>query len=268
MTRFVICHSELPAYQLDPSDIIVWNNKDDPPETKLRVISGYNFFQNAQLLHSKVFHAFGIITIVYAIKNEVVSVGHNIEISAYRKFVSKQVVGVEAPNFTGMRLIRPDEFHPELIDRSDRSQRFLVPKMMAFDSIVQQYARAHHLSDLMEYFRFAESGGFFPSSILAYALGTKAMVPGGISLGVFPTEWWLPRAQMICRLNAAIAPGFVLRSPDDPYQMKALSFCSERLESALLIADRDQSGNPTLRSTCHGYMYNVTDEGIYTTARV
>jgi hypothetical protein len=254
-------------FELSKDDIVVWNSKQAPPNIENMVISGYSYFENAELLHSKLFGTFAIVSILHAIEKKIVELDHFVEICSYRKFVSKRIVGVEATNFTGMRLIRQDEFDPAIIDRSDRSQRFLVPQMMVFDSIVQQYARAHHLSDLMEYFRFAESGGFFPSSILAYALGTKALVPGGISLGVFPTEWWLPRAQMICKLNAAIAPGFVLRSPDDPYQMKALSFCSERLESALLIADRDKSGNSTLKSAFHGYMYNVTNEGAYTTER-
>jgi hypothetical protein len=255
-------------FELSKDDIVVWNSKQAPPNIENRIISGYDYFENAELLHSKLFGTFAILSILHAIQNKIVEIDHFVEICSYRKFVSKQVVGVEAPNFTGLRLIRPDEFHLELIDRSDRSQRFLVSQIMAFDSIVQQYARAHHLSDFMEYIRFAELGRFFSSSILAYALGAKAMVPGGISLGVFPTEWWLPRAHKICKLNAAIAPGFVPRSPNDPYQMKALSFCSERLESALLIADRDQSGNPTLKSTFRGYMYNVTSEGLYTTARV
>jgi hypothetical protein len=255
-------------FELSKDDIVVWNSKQAPPNIENKIISGYSYFDNADLLHSKLFGTFAIVSILHAIQNKIVEIDHFVEICSYRKFVSKQMVGVDATNFTGMRLIRQDEFDPEMIDRSDRSQRFLVPQMMVFDSIVQQYARAHHLSDLIEYFRFAELGRFFPSSVLAYALGARAMVPGGISLGVFPTEWWLPRAEVICRLNAAIAPGFVARSPDDPYQMKALSFCSERLESALLIADRDQSGKPTLGSSCHGYMYNVTDEGIYTTARV
>jgi hypothetical protein len=58
-------------------------------------------------------------------------------------------------------------------------------------------------------------------------------VPGGIELGVFPADFWLPAvAQQEAVVRRCIARHPV---PDEGYQRSAWAFCAERLGSWFLL---------------------------------
>jgi hypothetical protein len=164
-------------------------------------------------------------------------------ICQYRKFVSRQrISGVPDPKYRVMDVVHKDVLLPPrfaaLLDPAD--SEFLVTAPRVFTRLpwyrrgyLKEYARDHHVQDLLRYAAEAVEQGVLDRRELLPFCNEDVFIAGGIELGVYPAAFWLEHvAQM-----EAVTRACVERYPAqrDGYQVRAWAFCAERLGSWMLL---------------------------------
>jgi hypothetical protein len=164
-------------------------------------------------------------------------------ICQYRKFVSRErISAVRDSKYKVMDVVpRSMVDGPQLAQFLWPGQApFLVSAPRRFTRLpwyrrgyLKEYARDHHVEDLLRFAAEAvEQGVLAPGEVQAF-FREDVIVPGGIELGIFPADFWLKSIEGIERVVRAC----IARHPRvrEGYQMRAWSFCSERLGSYLLL---------------------------------
>lgn len=105
---------------------------------------------------------------------------------------------------------------------------------------LRQYALSHRGEDLLRFAAEAASQGVLGAREIEHFMNEQLFVPGGIELGVFPTDFWLPNAAAL----ESVMRACVERYPPAPqgYQARAWAFCGERLGSWLLLRHLGATG--------------------------
>lgn len=159
---------------------------------------------------------------------------------SYRKFLSARQIGEPLRNFPQQHAISVAQLAEQdldgLLDYSGRD--FLISHPLDFhpwgmSNIAHQYQKDHHIEDLLRFLAEAvEEKMLTPFD--AYALMNEhILIPGGAELGLYPVPFFLNAIDRIERIVAAYLRRFrVIR---DGYQLRAISFCCERVGSYLLL---------------------------------
>jgi hypothetical protein len=157
----------------------------------------------------------------------------------YRKFVSRERVSrVVAKSYTAMDVVSKAALPVERFAQamSPGPEPFLVSRLLSVadeGGYLGQYGNAHRAQDLLRFSAEAVAQGVLESRE-AYAFLTEPdLIPGGIELGVFPVDFWLPNVTAV----EAVVRACIERYPVavDGYQARAWAFCAERLGSYLLL---------------------------------
>jgi hypothetical protein len=166
-------------------------------------------------------------------------------ICQYRKFVSRErISGVRDPKYHSMDVVHKSALQgpafARLLDPGDA--RFLVGAPRCFTRLpwyprgyLKEYARDHHVEDLLRFTAEAVRQGVLDRKEVLPFFREDVIVPGGIELGVYPAPFWLRGIEQLENVVRACVERYPERR--DGYQLRAWSFCAERLGSWLLLKE-------------------------------
>ena len=233
---FIVSHGPTPRYRVVGDASLIWLSSEPAPQnTGLKIIDGYSFFTAPEQLHDYLSGSLGTL----AIKNWMNANGtgySNITVWQYRKFVSlDKKMGSRAPNYRGMRIIRPQTC-PDLIDPLLKSEiKFILSGKLKFKSVLQQYFKRHNLDDLLLFSAAAIRSGAMKRQDVLEILNQRIFIPGGIELGTYPIRFWMETVQKLEAIVYFFIEHFELTDSIDPVQRRALSFCMERFGSYFIL---------------------------------
>jgi hypothetical protein len=156
----------------------------------------------------------------------------------YRKFVSRERAStVAADSYKSIDLVKPQDLAPERFAALMKPgpEPFLVSRLfhMRHKGCLGQYAEVHRAQDLLRFTAEAVSQGVLSGPEAKTFLNDIEMIPGGLELGVFPVDFWLPAITAV----ESVVRACITRDPIDSagYQSRAWAFCAERLGSHLVL---------------------------------
>jgi hypothetical protein len=176
----------------------------------------------------------------FALKNYLVEnrlqVRH-VGMSQYRKFVSNtRISGVPAANYPAMdvvsRRMLENAALRDLMLPGEREFLIARPGTVA-GGYYRQYTRAHVPEDFLRFTSEAVELGVLSGDEVMPLFTSDAFMPGGIELGVFPTEFWIRAISSIEMVVRACVKRYPARRTG--YQTRNWAFCAERLGSFLLL---------------------------------
>lgn len=162
-------------------------------------------------------------------------------ICQYRKFLSRERIGTPAENYQVMDVLSSAEV--ERFDLADlmlpKASDFLIGKPGQFTlngenhGYLYQYKDVHYIEDFLRFTAAAvEVGALSKQEVMAF-FDEKIFFPGGIELGVFPVDFWLPH---ITAVEAVVRRCVQLHDTRrDDIQARVWAFCAERLGSYYLL---------------------------------
>jgi hypothetical protein len=178
-------------------------------------------------------------------------------ICQYRKFVSRRrVTRVSAPKYPSMDLVPAEALAPPAFAQAldPGAQEFLVCGPFSFgqhwkrkrrETYLEQYAKFHHVDDLLRFTAVAVELGVLDKTEVALFFDEHCFIPGGIELGVYPAAFWLAGITALesvvrecVRTHPAVRSG---------YQMRSWAFCAERLGSYFLMKHFGALGQHRMR---------------------
>lgn len=265
MKTFIICHQNLPCYQVSPDASIVWLNSTLPENPQnLNIISGYEFMDNAQELHQQLSGAIGPMVIRNIIKEMNLTDG-NITIWQYRKFVTREKYGNPSVDYGGTHDVGAKEASANpIIPQPAEGIQYIASTPMQLGNLYQQYANFHHISDLLKYTALAVDLGVISEKESFLFLNCAHLIIGGIELGTYPVAWWQAAFGNLQAVSLMFVKNFKPFDQNDPYQKRAVAFCQERLGSYLLLKQLSTAHNNNLPVGLFGTVHTVTETGAYT----
>jgi hypothetical protein len=165
----------------------------------------------------------------------------SIGICQYRKFVSRERIHRNiASRYRVMDMVPKAMLSPELLTDVMRPREpFLLAKPFTLSKwrrrrdYLKQYGRAHRAMDLLRFTAEAVEQGVLDNARAIRFLGEDMFMAGGVELGVFPAEFWLPTVTAIESVVRECIRRY--RPAPEGYQRRAWAFCTERLGSYLLL---------------------------------
>jgi hypothetical protein len=107
----------------------------------------------------------------------------------------------------------------------------LLPAPASFGMpLVTQYARAHHVRDLLQFMACAIDLGVVEDTAVGQFLGHDTMLVSP-SVGIYPAGWLMDTLEKLEAVATAFEDGFAV--PHEGYQNRAVGFCLERLHAML-----------------------------------
>jgi hypothetical protein len=273
MTIFVIAHKDQPYFKLPEGAVLVWLNPNRPPLAAHRnVILGYDFFENPEVAHKQLSGSLGAVVIhkhlmQMSVKPELVTIWQ------YRKFVVTGVFGTEAKNFPGMRMVSPrnaatmEVKNPErkLLDTASipLTEKFLVSLPLHIGNMSEQYRSFSHVIDLFRFTAIAlELGVVTPKEALRF-FNMDHLIPGGLELGTYPTNWWLNGFQVMMKPILEFSRRHGPFEPQHPYHGRAAAFLAERLGSYFVFRRLWSLYNKDIPLEKFGNLHNVGETKEY-----
>ncbi|MBY5662165.1 hypothetical protein [Rhizobium leguminosarum] len=266
MTVFIVCHKDLPSYPPPEGAKIIWLNSKPPLENKgMDVIAGYDFFSEPEEIHAKLSGSLGTLVIAKVVSEETVK-PRNITIWQYRKFLTRLNIGTPNPEYPGMNIATSEEVE---ITRPENpaffSESFFLPRPLNLHNISYHYASCHNIVDFFRYTAFSVEANTLPQAEALHFFNSSTLVPGGIELGTYPTDWWLDTFVRLVAPSLEFAKRYQPFQAEDPVQKRAISFCQERLGSYLLIKRLAELYGNNLPGFLFGDMATVSNDGVYRT---
>ncbi len=210
---------------------------------------------------------FALRNYILAHRPEVRQVG----ICQYRKFVTRDRVGQPgAPSHAIMDVITPQSATKDLLADSmpPKDHPFLLvkPTNLTLNGVVlpylTQYMYAHHVEDLLRFIAMAVELGVLDKHDVVPLFDETVFLLGGIELGVFPADFWLPTFGAIEEVTWACVQRYDTRREGS--QARAWGFCMERLGSYLLLKQlRLLGGEAGVSANYFGYLTLITKDGTY-----
>lgn len=169
---------------------------------------------------------------------------HWVGLCQYRKFVSRQrLSSMPAPNYPSMDAVHKSDLSVQRLAQCllPDGEDFLVCGSIALSDgsepigQLKQYAHAHRAEDLLRFTAAAVELGVLDSLDAEAFLTERTFIPGGLELGVFPAPFWLRSIAAV----EAVVRACIQRYPlaREGYQVRAWSFCAERLGSWMLLRE-------------------------------
>lgn len=185
----------------------------------------------------------GSIAGAFALKNLLLQRPHvrHVGICQYRKFMTRERIGVQADNYQVMDVLSAEQIDPGVLAGQMLSQTsdFLIGKPGQFTlngvnhGYLYQYKDVHHIEDLLRFTAVAvEIGALDKQEVIAF-FDEKIFFPGGIELGVMPADFWLPHISAIEAVVRRCVELHPTQRPDA--QARVWAFCAERLGSYYLL---------------------------------
>ncbi len=176
-------------------------------------------------------------------------------ICQYRKFVSHtRISRIEAPSYRSMDIVNKDILQQDILKKImlPNNEEFLISHPLLFSlfwkkkkDYFEQFSKAHNIKDLLRFTSIAAELGIIDKFEVEFFFREVIFIPGGIELGVFPTEFWI---NGITAMENVIRECIRNNSKTHTYfQVRALSFCCERLGSYMLLKHFDASGSYGMR---------------------
>jgi len=194
-----------------------------------------------------------------------------IRLTSYRKAVVRSMcpdaVQVEA-NVMVLSQGSAEALSLRMLDpRQDN--RFLVVRPLIFDGgIVDQYARAHKLIDLVNYCSLAVDLGILNEKDVDSFFKCRYFIQGGAEFGTYPADWLIPTLNCLERLGRTFLDQYGARIKEyDSYQVRAVGFLAERLGSFLLLKRLKRSYPQGIPGSLFGVIATVSNDGGYAVGR-
>lgn len=155
----------------------------------------------------------------------------------YRKFVSRRRLSdAVARSYQTMDMVQKADLPPQRFAQAmdPGPEPFLVSRLfpLRHKRYLGQYAEVHRAQDLLHFTAEAVALGVLAGAEAQAFLGENELIPGGLELGVFPVDFWLPAIGNV----EAVVRACIERHPvAGGYQARAWAFCAERLGSYLLL---------------------------------
>lgn len=262
MTLFIICHDSLPRYRVPDGARIMWMSPVAPPPTDLEVVTGYDFFEQPERLHARLSGGLGSMAVHGWLSRE--RPGGTVTIWQYRKFVTDRALGTPSLNYPGMSLV-PEVGATilDLVKPVPAAPHVLIAQPLKVGNLARQYERSHNVVDLLRYTALAIDTGVLAQKRTTAFLNETLLVPGGIELGTYPVDWWLPALDRLARVSLAFLDQHTPHDEDDPYQRRAVAFCQERLGSQLLLDWLREIRVQDSGARVIGVMHTVSEGSIY-----
>jgi hypothetical protein len=247
-----------------------------------RILNAYNTIPNGKQDHPYLGGTLATIAIYKDLvdidpdPNDIVHYCH------YRKYICKDVMGVPAPNYRGMRLVTETEieqksdiiFNPKLL-----TDKFLICQPFKIRHLAKQYRSSHYLPDLLRFIAIGCELGILSQDDAEFILQDDHLFPGGIELGFYPADVFLKVAGEIAEISQAFMDELPMekrtqapekfRPKTNHWQnmTRPIAFCSERVSSFLLEKEIKLRFRGRVPRRLFGTMYTVTDQGKYITTR-
>ncbi len=194
----------------------------------------------------------------------------------YRKFVSRRRISkVVAKSYKTMDVVAKADLPVQRLTEvmAPGDEPFLVSRLfpMRRQGCLGQYSEVHRAQDLLHFTAEAVSQGVLAGTEAKAFLNEGEFIPGGLEMGVYPTDFWLPNMAAVEAVVRACIDTYPIAR--EGYQARAWAFCAERLGSYLLLrhfrgADRQRGPLEKLRrhlpshwaQRCVGRLNVINDE--------
>lgn len=210
----------------------------------------------------------------FALKNYILEHGikvRQVGMCQYRKFVSNETIsGIPAANYPIMDVVNRHALDDASMHRwmlpGERDFLLVVPGVVK-GGYLQQYVDVHVAEDFLRFTAEAVELGVLPRNEVMQFYLNDAFMPGGIEIGVFPTDFWIDTISQIEK----VVWNCVKRFPGQRagYQARSWAFCTERLGSYLLLRYLTNHYGPTGWHKFVGKLNLLTeaDNATYTAGR-
>lgn len=260
--KFCITH-EVPLHKISGDTVIVWlgegrgyENLNNHVVVVRNIYPDLDFYRPYLLGTAGVFAVGRILSSLSDVPTDTL-----VCLQAYRKIVANMPLGVESKTYPGMRVADPSlEYNPDCcLARGD----YLFSQPIITGKCITQYASAHRLEDFLRYVALAlEMGVLADGSDAEQFMLNDVLIPGGIEIGVFPYEIII---KIVSDLEAVAMEYCRRHRPVDVglYNRRAVSFCSERMGSYLLLKYIATLNGGDMLAESVGYMTLFSPEGEY-----
>lgn len=264
---FMVTHGPEALFKISKNVKVVWLSTEPPPSTlKNEVISAKDFFPDTAERHRRLSGGLGC-QVIYRYTETLTRRPEKITICAYRKFVHHRAFGepafhfkkIPVSNYYGMRILTPDGDGAAGFFKGVDGGGFCISPMRRFNNIVTQFAGAHSVEDLMLFLSACIKSQALTGHDAAEFLTMSEFIPGGLELGSYPYAFW---QESMNRMMSAV--NFFLQNyvaSDDHggvQQSRAISFCTERLGSFLLLKYLSHGKNINhISKNNFGYIHTV-----------
>lgn len=202
---------------------------------------------------------------IFALKNLVQQQtgARQVGICQYRKFVTRERIGVPSANYQVMDVLSRDKLGEQDLAQlmlPDPQRPFLVghPGTFAMNGVnydyLYQYKDVHHVEDFLRFIAAAVELGVLSKQDVHPLFGETVFMPGGIELGFYPADFWvkgISELEQVVRFCVKRYP-----VPREGAQARSWAFCMERMGSYLMLKHMRTHG---LKSP-FGYLNLITEE--------
>lgn len=264
MNTFIICHKDLPLFNVPHKAKVVWLNAKMPDNPKnYDIIPGYDYIRDAEINHNKLSGAIGPM-IIHKIIESMTSGNEKITIWQYRKFVSRQKFGKSSKNYVGTNVLFSEEAEKlNLYSNNYNDYEFTVSAPLQIGNLSKQYLTYHHISDLLKYTALAVDLNVISEEDSYLFLNCAHLIIGGLELGTYPLYWWKEKFNDLQKVSLEFIRKCIPANPNDPYQKRAVAFCQERLGSFILLKKMSSQYQGNLPIALFGTIHTVSDTGTY-----
>ncbi len=166
----------------------------------------------------------------------------HVGICQYRKFLTRERIGVQADNYQVMDVVAAEQLDREVLAAQmlpSAGEDFLIGKPGGFAlngvnyGYLYQYKDVHHIEDFLHFTAAAVEVGALDRHEVCPFFDEKIFFPGGIELGVLPAEFWIQHISAI----ESVVRRCIERTPTirSGAQARVWAFCAERLGSYYLL---------------------------------
>lgn len=202
---------------------------------------------------------------IFALKNLVLQRPETtlVGIGQYRKFVTRQRIGVASANYQVMDVLSKQQLlDQDLFDLMLPSDApFLTGQPGSFTvngvsfDYLYQYKDVHHVEDFLRFTAAAVELGVLDKQDVHPLFSEKIFFPGGIELGFYPVDFWVKGVTDLETVVRFCVQRYPI--PRQGAQARSWAFCMERFGSFMLLKHFRAHGlqNP------FGYLNLITEEG-------
>lgn len=187
-------------------------------------------------------------------------------ICQYRKFVSRNRLGTQATNFQVMDVVPshhlPQDILKDAMLPSDEDFLLCPPGRFVLNGVeygyLYQYKDVEFVEDLLRFVAEAVELGVLHKNEVVPLFEEKVFFPGGIELGFFPADFWIPAITAIEEVTWACLKRFDTRREGS--HGRFWGYCGERLGSYLLLKQlRSKYGDTNWPARFLGYLNLITE---------